>query len=360
LHYQPKLDFGESAEAEALAEKRIRAERAAAFERAALSIGIRAGELGYRLAGALGVYVDSPSMRRAGLNGLRWHGTAAELAADPRLDCNADSVSRALRRFVRAGFIETAVLVDDRGRKCGIAIALNMREINAAATSCPRSVSPVARGSIGTEGVPGAQPGAGPGAGPGAVSGAYPGAGPGADGPHYIPFFPNTTVNPPPRQGRAEHGAAGVVLDPKPVPETERKPNADWSTIGDALRSVGLERVGVAIRAATEAGLEPEGVEAILGEYRANVSRLRSPGAIIDRIRSGAWPVAIRSAAEVAAASTARAAAAEGLEFEKARSAVIRRAIAAGQTLDDATADRLAAAAIGRGGRVLEGVGHGG
>jgi hypothetical protein len=344
LHYQPKLDFGESAEAEALAEKRIRAERAAAFERAALSIGIRAGELGYRLAGALGVYVDSPSMRRAGLNGLRWHGTAAELAADPRLDCNADSVSRALRRFVRAGFIETAVLVDDRGRKCGIAIALNMREINAAATSCPRSVSPVARGSIGTEGVPGA----GPGAGPGAVSGAYPGAGPGADGPHYIPFFPNTTVNPPPRQGRAEHGAAGVVLDPKPVPETEREPTADWSTVADALRAVGLERVGAAIRAASEAGLEPSGVEAILGEYRANASRLRSPGAIIDRIRSGAWPVSIRTAADVARASASRASAARGLEFEKARSAVIRRAIAAGRMLDDATADRLAAAAVGR------------
>lgn len=326
---QPKLDFGETAEAEAAIEKRLRAERAAAFERAAVSIGIRPGELGYRLAGALGVFVDSPSMRAAGLTGLRWRGTAAELAADPRLSCNADSIARALRRFVRAGFIATAVLVDDRGRKSGIEITLNMRAINAAAASCRTDGRAGKLAGLRVAGVPGAQPGAVS----GADAGAQPGAGSGASRPHYIPVFPNATVNPPPREDRASHGGAGVVLDSS---------NGDWATIAERMRALGLERVGVAIRAATEAGLDSAAVATILDEYRANAGRLRSPGSILDRIRSGAWPVAIRTAAEVDAAARARAVAAQGLAFERARSHVIRAAVARGQQLDDATADRLA------------------
>jgi len=71
MAYQMKLDFGESAEAERAADRKIRAARAMAFERAAVALGIRPGEVGYRLAGALAVYADSPSMRARGLTGIR-------------------------------------------------------------------------------------------------------------------------------------------------------------------------------------------------------------------------------------------------------------------------------------------------
>lgn len=335
MYYQPNLDFGESAEVEAAAEKRLRAERAAAFERAAVSIGIRPGELGYRLAGALGVFVDSPSMRRAGLTGLRWQGTTAELAADPRLAANPDSVARALRRFVRAGFVSTEVVTDDRGRKCGIRIELNMRAIHAAAASCrrvcpsgkaipPSSPPPVATGSR----VSGAVSGADAGADPGAVSC--------ASKPHYIPVFPKPTVNPPPRVHRANSGGAGVVS------------NQDWAAIAERLQALGLERVSIAIRAAIEAGLDAAAVGAILDDYAANAARMRSPGAILERIRSGCWPVPIRTAADVAAANRARAVEAETLAFERARSEAIRRARTRGEVIDDATADALAAAAVAR------------
>lgn len=332
MYCQPRLDFGESAEVEAAAEKRLRAERAAAFERAAVSIGIRPGELGYRLAGALGVYVDSPSMRRAGLSGLRWQGTTAELAADPRLAANPDSVARALRRFVRAGFISTEVVTDDRGRKSGVRIELNMRAIQTAAASCRDHRRPVEPTPQPPARVSGAQPGAVS----GADAGADPGAVSGASTPHYIPVFPNTTVNPPPRVSRANSGGAGVVS------------NQDWATIAERLRAVGLERVRVAIDAALEAGLDPAAVGAILDEYAANAARMRSPGAILERIRSGCWPVPIRTAADVAAAAQARAAQSQTLAFERARSDAIRRARARGEELDDATADALAAAAVAR------------
>lgn len=328
MYSQPKLDFGESAEVEAAAEKRLRAERAAAFERAAVSIGIRPGELGYRLAGALGVFVDSPSMRRAGLTGLRWQGTTAELAADPRLAANPDSVARALRRFVRAGFVSTDVVTDDRGRKSGVCVCLNMRAIHAAAASCRDHCRPVDSTQQPPASVSGAVSGADAGADPGAVSG--------ASTPHYIPVSPKTTVNPPPRVNRANSGGAGVVL------------NSDWAAVGERLRAVGLERVRVAIDAAIEAGLDHSAVGVILDDYAVNAARMRSPGAILERIRSGSWPVPIRTAADVAAANRARAVEAETLAFERARSDAIRRARARGEVIDDATADALAAAAVAR------------
>lgn len=337
MYHQPKLDFGESAEVEAAAEKRLRAERAAAFERAAVSIGIRPGELGYRLAGALGVYVDSPSMRRAGLTGLRWQGTTAELAADPRLAANPDSVARALRRFVRAGFVSTEVVTDDRGRKSGVCVCLNMRAIHAAAASCRDHRRPVEPPPQPPARVSGAQPGAVS----GADAGADPGAVSGASTPHYIPVLPKPTVNPLPRVSRANSGGAGVVSN-------QDWPTQDWATIAERLRAVGLERVRVAIDAALEAGLDPAAVGTLLDEYAANVARLRSPGAILERIRSGCWPVPIRTAADVAAAAQARAAQSQTLAFERARSEAIRRARARGEELDDATADALAAAAIAR------------
>lgn len=129
-YYQPRLDFGESADAERAADTQIRAQRAKAFEAAAERIGVHRGEIAHRLAGMLAVYADSPSMRAAGVTGLRWVGTTAELAEDRRLNCAADSVTRALRKFADAGLITRRLVTDDRGRTAGVEIELNMREIN--------------------------------------------------------------------------------------------------------------------------------------------------------------------------------------------------------------------------------------
>lgn len=100
---QMRLDFGEGAEAERAMETAARASRARAFEAAAVALGIRPGEVAYKLAGTLAVYADSPSQRAMGLTGLRWCGTWAELAADPRLSCSADSIAKAIRRSAPPG-----------------------------------------------------------------------------------------------------------------------------------------------------------------------------------------------------------------------------------------------------------------
>lgn len=331
---QLRLDFGESAEAALAAERQIRASRAVRFEAAAQSIGIRPGEIGFRLAGLLAVYVDSPSMRARGLNGLKWVGTLAELADDPRMGCSCDSVSRALRRFRAAGLIETGQILDDRGRICGVVVELNMRAIAAAADASCRTVSEVRMQSheSATRGVAdcrsmthaGVDAGVGAGvdskvgAGVGAVIGVDPRIDPCIDPRkltlHSIPFSSVDSVNPPPTPEREPNQAATA----------ER--NEIWTAVRAQLREVGVERVNGAIRIAQDAGMGPDDVLEVLAEYRANSHRIRSPGAIVDRLRSGDWPVQMGPKVHPKAIDDHRRVSAEKLAYEHARAAVIERA----------------------------------
>lgn len=319
---QMNLDFGEGAEAERAMETAARAARARAFEAAAVALGVRPGEVAYKLAGTLAVYADSPSQRAKGLTGLRWAGTWAELAADTRLACSADSIAKAIRRFRAAGFITTTNQIDDRGLVVGVVVALEMRAINAAVGSENDAVGSE-RARVGSQ----TQSGPVTGPGTGAVTG--PGSGPGKSKADYIPFLPNYPNNPPPPS------------EPAAVDDFKH----DWRTATRALTDAGVARVGPVLDAAKRIGITPNDVSDIVGEYAANRHLFRSPGAIVDRIRSGHWPVDIPDAAAVERRAVARRTAAHQLEFERARFAIIRAARAAGVELSDAEADRRAAAA---------------
>jgi hypothetical protein len=338
---QLRLDFGESAEAALAAERQIRASRAVRFEAAAQSIGVRPGEVAYRLAGLLAVYVDSPSMRARGLNGLKWVGTLAELADDARMQCSADSVSRALRRFRAAGLIETGKILDDRGRICGVVVELNMRAIAAAADASCRTVSEVrmqshespTRGvadcrsmthagvhSVHSKVDAGIDAGVDSkvGAGVGAVVGVDPRidlrTDPRKSPLHSIPFSSVNSVNPPPTPEPESHQAATAEL------------NEDWTAVRAQLRAVGVERVNGAIRIAKDAGMRADEVLQVLDEYRSNAHRIRSPGAIVDRLRTGDWPVSIGPSVARTGIDDHRRVSAEKLAYEHARAAVIERA----------------------------------
>lgn len=318
-YHQPKLDFGESAEAEREIDRRCRAERAAAFERAAERLGMRPNEIGFKLAGMLGVYVNSPSMRARGVTGLKWTGTTQELADDARLKCSVDSVSKVLRRFRAAGYIETRQTVDDRGRVNGIEIELQMR-------------------AIALDSGPGSYPGTDPGNGPGTD--------PGKSTAYYIPFIPSYPKEPPPpseltKTESQTAGAGAVCLD-------------DWKQVESELAAVGVRRVRAAVTAAIDAKLTPPAVFDILGQYRANRSRFDDAGAIFDRIRSGSWPVDIPDVQTLERAAAAKDARRREFELEKARSEIIRRARADGTwaTLSDADIEAAARRLLDSAGRV--------
>ena len=321
--YQPKLDFGESAEAEREIDRRMRADRARAFEAAAVRIGIRPNEIGFKLAGMLAVYAASPSMRQRGLTGLRWVGTTAELANDARLKCSADSVSKLLRRFKSAGLIDTWQTVDDRGRVCGIGIELNMPAINATSATTAQDSSH----------------GTGPGAYPGTGPVIDHGTDPGKSTLYRLPFLPSNSEIPPPPTKRE-------TLERKPEPSAAA---ADWEKVSQALKTAGVARIQAAIDAAKHVGATPTQIENIVAEYQRHKSKFDSPGAIVDRIRSGAWPVDLPTAETVQRSAEYRDHKRRALDFEKARSAVIREARAAGRwaAMTDAEIDAAANARLG-------------
>ena len=338
---QLRLDFGESAEAERAAETRARADRARMFEAATVrEFRARPHEAIHQLAGTLAVFVDSPSQRAAGLVGLRWAGTLAELAA--RIGCSPDSVAKALRRMRAAGFVSTWQTTDDRGRVNGLGVALEMRAIAAAANSEPPRVSAV-------------------GSGPGAYPGTGPGTDPGKFGVHYVPLFPKCSAVPPPRniaeQTATEPAAAGVVVRDRQQPTatplrpaittpTPTTTPAHWADVAHALRRAGVERVAMAQRAARDAGLDADAVLAIIAQYDANRGRLRGPGAIVDRIRNGDWPAEVQTVERAAAGRRAITAARREQMIEFARGDLILRRRAAGLPLEGIDFDAMAAAAV--------------
>ena len=297
---QMRLDFGEGAEAEraaiAAADKSFRARRAIAFENAAMAAGIRPGEIGYKLAGLLAVFADSPSMRALGLTGLRWRGTVVELAENARLCCSVRTVQRALARLEQCGFIAHRLLKDSRGW-CGIEIELHLAAIDQAAILCDRlpqildksaAVEVVAPGHV-TRGVTGDVGGDTPGDMGGDMGGDISNS-------LYSSVNPYFPKEPPPRIETTKNNVAADYFDGS---ETN-----SWAEVADALRAVGLERVASAQRVARDAGLAPDECLAILAEYSQHKTRFRGPGAIVDRFRSGGWPVRLPSAEDTANAKS--------------------------------------------------------
>lgn len=322
---QLRLDFGESAEAERVAETAIRAQRARALESAAVAIGARAGEVLYRVAGTLAVFVDSPSQRSMGLSGLRWVGTWAELAN--RLECSAESVSRAVRRLRTAGIVTTTNTVDDRGAVVGVCVEIQMKVVHQL-TARLADVTP---------------PGAAPGAGPGAA----PGAGPFISKPHYIPVLPLNPKNPPPRTAGAELGNFGSQKRPVGS-QTTRRNNApgEWERIATELQTAGVQRSAATIAAAKSSGMDPAAVGQVIAEYNTHRRRFDGPGALVDRIRNGAWPVELPTAESLERSAAAVSATKSQFKFEQVRGQIVMAARRRGQAITDEQADELATRAL--------------
>jgi hypothetical protein len=114
------------------------------------------------------------------------------------------------------------------------------------------------------------------------------------------------------------------------------------------LTDAGVARVAAIVHHAKQSRLTPDDVAAIVAEYTNNRHLFRSPGAIVDRIRSGSWPVDVPDSAAIERRAAARRTASSQLEFERARFAIIRAARAAGVELSDDEADRRAHASIDR------------
>jgi hypothetical protein len=76
----------------------------------------------------------------------------------------------------------------------------------------------------------------------------------------------------------------------------------EWDAVRDALHQSDIHRAEIAIRLAKDQGMPPAQVLEIVGQYAQNKSRFRSPGAIVDRIRNGSWPVALPTQESIDAA----------------------------------------------------------
>ena len=336
---QLRLDFGESAEAERAAETRVRAQRAKALEAAAVAIGARPGEVLYRVAGTLAVFVDSPSQRARGLSGLRWVGTWGELAQ--RLDCSAESVSRAVRRLRQAGIVSTNNTVDDRGAVVGVCVEIQMKAVHQL-TARLADITP---------------PSAAPVVGPSAA----PDVGPVICKPHYIPVLPLNPKNPPPRLAVAGSKVFGsqkqtigsqkqTIGSQKQTVGSElpKRPNTagDWAQIETELQAAGVQRTAAAVAAAKAAGLDPSDVLEVIAEFNTHRRRFDGPGALFDRIRNGAWPVELPSAETMQRNATAVAATKSQFRFEQVRGQIVRDARQRGVAITDDQADELATRAL--------------
>jgi hypothetical protein len=329
---QLRLDFGESAEAERVAETAIRAQRARALESAAVAIGARAGEVLYRVAGTLAVFVDSPSQRAMGLTGLRWCGTWAELAT--RLDCSAESVSRAVRRLRSSGIVTTTNTVDDRGAVVGVCVELQMKVVHQLTANLD-AITP-----------PGAAPDVGPGAAPSAA--------PFISKPHCIPVLPKYPKNPPPRTAGAELGNVGsqkpTLGSQFPIggSQTPQGTNTqgNWDRIAAELQTAGVQRTGATIAAAKAAGMHADAVLEVIAEYNTHRRRFDGPGALVDRIRNGSWPVELPSREQTEQRAAAASAAKTNFRFEQLRGQIVMAARRRGEPITDQQADELTTRAL--------------
>jgi hypothetical protein len=329
---QLRLDFGESAEAERVAETAIRAQRARALESAAVAIGARAGEVLYRVAGTLAVFVDSPSQRAMGLTGLRWCGTWAELAT--RLDCSAESVSRAVRRLRSSGIVTTTNTVDDRGAVVGVCVEIQMKVVHQLTANLD-AITP-----------PGAAPDVGPGAAPSAA--------PFISRPHLIPVLPKYPKNPPPRTAGAELGNFGsqkTTFGSQTVPGGSQTPQGtntqgNWDRIAAELQTAGVQRSAATIAAAKASGMDPAAVGQVIAEYNTHRRRFDGPGALVDRIRNGAWPVELPTAESLERSAAAVSATKSQFKFEQVRGQIVMAARRRGQAITDEQADELATRAL--------------
>jgi hypothetical protein len=129
--------------------------------------------------------------------------------------------------------------------------------------------------------------------------------------------------------------------------ETQKTPD-QWEEVREALEGAGVTRSQSAISAAKDARYSPADVLEILGQFQTHRSLFDGPGALVDRIRAGAWCVELPNPQTETRRAVALEAAQRQRQFESVRGQIVLDARRRGETISDSQADALAAAAVDR------------
>jgi hypothetical protein len=129
--------------------------------------------------------------------------------------------------------------------------------------------------------------------------------------------------------------------------ETQKTPD-QWEEVREALEVAGVTRSHAAILAAKDARYSPADVLEILGQFQTHRALFDGPGALVDRIRAGAWCVELPNPQTETRRAVAVEAAQRQRQFESVRGQIVLDARRRGETISDSQADALAAAAVDR------------
>jgi hypothetical protein len=121
-----------------------------------------------------------------------------------------------------------------------------------------------------------------------------------------------------------------------------------WRAVAAALEGAGVSRTQAAIVAARDAGYSAADVLAILGQFNQHRALFDGPGALVDRIRSGAWCVELPNPQTEQRRAVAVDRAKRQQAFEALRGQIVLDARRRGQTISDSDADAMANAALDR------------
>lgn len=294
-----------SVEAEERAARESIFNRLTALEAAALAIGIKWDEVGGRVLRALGHLCGSRRQMDAGLSGLRWAGPVSELAEDKMVQASVVRVRVVLARLEDAGILTRAIRTNFRGQVDGLILTLDMTVINRLANPRNRPLEYPLDSAVDNP-----------------VE--YP-----LDRVHHldsvytprIPVIPNTP--PPPKESQPTSLPVAFVAT-RPAADVFHSESGTESLakIERDLRSIGIERAKpLALEFAQRAVAVSEAVQV----FRAHRTRFSGPGAVVDFLRCGAWPVdGIKSIDEMQLATSKAAAKRLAADLERQRFAEAR------------------------------------
>jgi hypothetical protein len=109
-----------------------------------------------------------------------------------------------------------------------------------------------------------------------------------------------------------------------------------------------VSRSHAAILAAKDARYSPADVLEVLRQFQTHRSLFDGPGALVDRIRAGAWCVELPNPQTETRRAVALEAAQRQRQFEAVRGQIVLDARRRGETISDSQADAMAAAAVDR------------
>jgi hypothetical protein len=297
----------DSIEAEERATREAIAGRLKMLEAAAINCRIAWDEVGGRVMRALGHLCGSRRQQSLGITGLRWAGPVSELAEDHMVGASVARVRAVLRRLEELGIVSKQVHHNWRGQDDGVLITLEMGAIQRLA-KVGRMVS--FYGSENTTKECRNHPPDHPVDHPPNHLLDYP-----VDYPANYPVdhlvhleptlysvLPSIPKDPPPPKSNAnsddrKQDRAAADFGKPLAADAATESIDDEAEIATELKSAGIDRTRPLAKEFRGRSAE---VREAVATYRANRSKLRTPGAIVDFLRSGAWPVeGVRSLDEI-------------------------------------------------------------